>query len=955
MARTAAHRMTALIAGLLILGIQPLGAPVAANVSSGPYACRQDLYRRQPDTYPYSAHVAGIIETAEGDLLYHFDGNTNIPDVVNRPEWTIARMALSRMPLGSGDWSFPQMVENPADPDSAHNTVLFDDGQGRIHNFFTTREGRAHAESSLDYRYSDDEGHTWSFPVRIRETHGWMFGNRPFRMSNGEVIVPVYRETFPNGVGFFISDNNFALDEDGKPSYTVYPSEDHSTWPGFSASAMQAATVELEPGHLLSFMRTQAELIYKTESLDYGRTWTPSVPTQFPNPWARVDLLKTDTGNLILAYNPSSSSRTPLVLTMSEDGGVTWPYAATVEDDPNQTFSYPYLFQSSDGAIHLGYTHSPAGNMRHVVFNEEFIRTGTTIPSNSADVVYEYADGELGITDGCTYVNGEGIPGGGGIVGPYACRQDLEPQNLDHPGVHVAGLEEAPSGDLLYIFYAGRAEGEDDVRTFMSRLSVGTEDWTPPEVVFDEPGKPDGNAVLWTDDESGRIWLLFSTIMGGGWTEANLRKIYSDDDGATWSAPEFVREEWGWLFGTLPFRMTNDEVLVPIYSENEWRAGWYVSNDDLETLTPYPNDDDTTWPGTPGGSIQPATVELEPGHLFALLRTRNSGGLMYETESFDYGRTWSEAVPNGLPQNNSRIALIKLDDGTLVAAYNPVSSGRTPLALSYSTDDGATWSEPASIEDEGGPIPGVGAGGPEFSYPYLLQTSDGMIHLGYTHRRDTMRHIAFNEDFLLSGLDLPSNASQTEKTEYAGGEISQVATCSFEHGEGSDEEPADSARARKQDVRDGLAALLPTGDARDDERIQKALAHLDKSLEAGRWAGDDRLDPKGGASVFDEERAAVEDLDRVKATDVGWAIDDLVSIDEQLAQTAIDDARAAITANATGDPREIQKANDELLKAMDEMDKAGAERAKGHADRAIEHYRNAWDHAQKAIEHAEKA
>jgi predicted neuraminidase len=361
----------------------------------------------------------------------------------------------------------------------------------------------------------------------------------------------------------------------------------------------------------------------------------------------------------------------------------------------------------------------------------------------------------------------------------YACRQDLEPRNPDHPGVHVAALAEAPNGDLLYTFYGGSAEGERDVRTFLSRLSVGAEGWTTPTVVFDEPGKPDGNAVLWTDRRHGRVYLLFSTIMGRGWADAILRKIHSDDDGETWSAPELVRRKWGWLFGTRPFRMSDGEVIVPIYSERKWRVGWYTSNDDLATLQIHPSEDAATWPGTEGGAIQPASVELEPGHLLALLRTRRSGGRMYRTESFDYGRTWSAPVPNGLPQNDSRIALIKLDDGALLLAYNPVTTGRTPLSLSYSTDNGATWSAPQNVEDEGyPPTPGADQG-PEFSYPYLLQTTDGFIHLGYTHRRETMRHVVMNRAFVESGVSLPSNASETEKTEYVDGALRQVATCRF--------------------------------------------------------------------------------------------------------------------------------------------------------------------------------
>jgi predicted neuraminidase len=78
--------------------------------------------------------------------------------------------------------------------------------------------------------------------------------------------------------------------------------------------------------------------------------------------------------------------------------------------------------------------------------------------------------------------------------------------------VHVASLEEAANGDLLYSFYAGTREKATDVATYMSRLSVGSKTWTEPRVIFDEPDQPDGNAAIRADDNA--TYLFFSTIRG---------------------------------------------------------------------------------------------------------------------------------------------------------------------------------------------------------------------------------------------------------------------------------------------------------------------------------------------------------------------------------------------------------------------------------------------------------
>ena len=750
----------------LLLPVGPAGArvaggptaPAAVDPAGGAYACRQD-------THPWAAgakapghvHVAGLVEAPNGDLLMHMDGDPlRGPDNHGRG-WGITRAFVTRMKPGQGTWPHP--VEIPYDnPDAAHNTVLWNDGKGRIHDFFTTRQGPSHSASTLDYRYSDDSGYTWSTPEVLRAEHGWMFGTRPFRMSNGELFVPVYKEAAPWGTGALISDDDFA-------TYEVHPAAD-LPWPGVVVGGLQGAVVELEPGHLLNYMRTQARYIYASHSYDYGRTWTPAVPTQFPNPWSRVDLLKTDSGNLILAYNPSGSSRSPLTLALSEDGGLTWPYSVNVEDNPEFRYSYPFLLQSSDGWLHMGYSHMEGRTIRHLVFNEDYIRTGGDMTSNPEFVKTEYRDGALADVAVCAHRHGND-----GVIAPpapYACRQDIHPQDEDYPGVHVATLEQAPNGDLLYGFYAGQREKATDVRTYMARLRTGRQRWVEPRVVFDEPDKPDGNAVFWTDDRNKAVHLLFSTIMDDGWTEANLRVITSHNNGLTWSQPRFVREEWGWLFGTQPFRMTNGEVIVPIYSEEEWSSGFYISDDDLATVTAYPSDDATTWPRSLGGMIQPATVELEPGHLLAMNRSRD--GLIWKTESTDYGKTWTDAVPTNLPNNNSRIALLKLDNGHLVLAHNPSVSGRDTLRLSISADGGLTWPHSVDVESESGQ---------EFSYPYLLATDDGMIHLGYTHRRKSMRHLVFNESFVISGPNIPSNPAYDVKAEYAGGALRDVAVCAY--------------------------------------------------------------------------------------------------------------------------------------------------------------------------------
>lgn len=149
-------------------------------------------------------------------------------------------------------------------------------------------------------------------------------------------------------------------------------------------------------------------------------------------------------------------------------------------------------------------------------------------------------------------------------------------------------------------------------------------------------------------------------------------------------------------------------------------------------------------------------------------------------------------------------------------------------------------------------------------------------------------------------------------------------------------------RRVKKTAANGLFDLLSTGDKKTDKGIEKAIKHIDKSLEDDLWEDDSHLTKKG-KKVFDEEKKAVKDLEKIVkdqgpiAANAQAAIDLLVGADAALAQNAIDEAIAA-----GGEAKEIAKAEEEMDKAQKELDK-------GDFDKAIERYKKAWEHAQKAL------
>ena len=94
-----------------------------------------------------------------------------------------------------------------------------------------------------------------------------------------------------------------------------------------------------------------------------------------------------------------------------------------------------------------------------------------------------------------------------------------------------------------------------------------------------------------------------------------------------------------------------------------------------------------------------------------------------------------------LPNPNSGTDAVTLKDGRHLIVYNHTSpimgkfSGpRSPLNVAISTD-GKAWRAALTLEDE--PLR-------EFSYPAVIQTKDGLVHITYTWKRQRVKHVVLD-------------------------------------------------------------------------------------------------------------------------------------------------------------------------------------------------------------------
>ena len=144
---------------------------------------------------------------------------------------------------------------------------------------------------------------------------------------------------------------------------------------------IQPAIVELSPGHLVAYCRrgggygpVQDGFIVRAESRDAGRTWTEGLDSKFPNPNSAVDLIRLQSGALVLVYNHSMEDRTPLTVALSADGDKTWPHRKDLATGKD-SFAYPVALQARDGRIHIVYTSNTRKVIQHAVIEESWLKS----------------------------------------------------------------------------------------------------------------------------------------------------------------------------------------------------------------------------------------------------------------------------------------------------------------------------------------------------------------------------------------------------------------------------------------------------------------------------------------------------------------------------------------------------------------------------------------------------
>ncbi|MCH4551651.1 exo-alpha-sialidase [Aestuariibaculum lutulentum] len=309
---------------------------------------------------------------------------------------------------------------------------------------------------------------------------------------------------------------------------------------------------------------------------------------------------------------------------------------------------------------------------------------------------------------------------------------------------HAATIVENTDGELVASWFGGTHERNPDVCIYVSKRKNGK--WTEAVEVAngvqnDTLRYPTWNPVLY--QIPGGDLLLFYKIGPHPSTWWGMLKR-SSDGGETWSEAEKLPEGFLGPIKNKPELLDNGNLLLP--SSIEGDSGWHLRMESTSDFGKTWNMQDTLPKGPNDiNAIQPSILFHDNGKLQQIGRTKNSH--LFTTWSEDNGQTWSPLELLNMPNNNSGTDAVTMKNGEHALIYNHVwpnkdmfKSYRSPLNIATSKD-GVNWDAALVLED---------SKISQYSYPSIIQGSDGMLHCVYTWRRQKIKYVKIDPSQLVT-------------------------------------------------------------------------------------------------------------------------------------------------------------------------------------------------------------
>ncbi len=291
------------------------------------------------------------------------------------------------------------------------------------------------------------------------------------------------------------------------------------------------------------------------------------------------------------------------------------------------------------------------------------------------------------------------------------------------PSCHASTIVETKSG-LIAAWFGGTDEGKPDVTIWTARHDG--KNWSAPVEVAtgvqsDGTRHPCWNPVLFQSPQGPLVLFYKVGPSPSTWWGMVMR---SEDGGQTWSKPERLPKNIAGPIRAKPV-LIGDTLWCGSSSEDHgWRIHLEFTRDLGKTWTRTGELND----GKEFSAIQPTILAWSPERIQLLCRSRQ--GRVVETWTHDGGKTFSPLRATELPNPSTGVDAVFLKDGRALFVHNNTPRGRTPLSISTSTN-GTNWTHTLTLENEPG----------EYSYPAMIVTRDGRVHVTYTWKRQKIKHV----------------------------------------------------------------------------------------------------------------------------------------------------------------------------------------------------------------------
>jgi len=319
-----------------------------------------------------AVHAPAIAQRTDGRLIAVWYAGTregardvSIYQTVIDPEdnhsLSPPRPVASRLQTQQDTWRTIRKLGNP---------VIHTLPDGRMMLVYVSVSFGGWAASSLNLRFSQDNGQTWGTAKRLVTSPflniSTLVKGAPIDFSNGDTGIPAYHELFGKFGELLIVDSQGNVKDKRRISW--------------GRDAIQPVIAPLDNKRAIALLRDSGEVnqrIAYSETTDHGDHWTSPAPLDLPNPNAAVTLAIDNNKTLLAVFNNDREERYDMSLALSKDKGKNWKVIHTFdkglpEKNQKYEFSYPYLIHDGRGDFHLVYTWHKK-RIKYVHFNQAWL------------------------------------------------------------------------------------------------------------------------------------------------------------------------------------------------------------------------------------------------------------------------------------------------------------------------------------------------------------------------------------------------------------------------------------------------------------------------------------------------------------------------------------------------------------------------------------------------------